>query len=379
MDFPFPLMISSQKQNKQLPIIPILQSMKRIFTTIQKEAGRLMLLSILACAITSCDSILDFDDGDCTIEYRVKFKYDYNMKYADAFKNEVNTVTLYAFDDDGNFIYQHTEEGNKLKADDYSMKIDIEPGNYHLVAWAGVNDKSFAIPLMEIGESTLNDLTVKTNRETATRGSDDTYIVSGDNHKLSPLWHAESRKVVLTRSAREQVITLSLTKNTNNIRIILQQTGSKTINVEDFDFSITDDNGWMDCHNNLLKDDMLKYLPFYRTSGTVDEETTRTEGEEEDPVMSVAVAQITTARLMADKKAILRITNKKNGKTVLAIPLIEYLLLTKSQEHVIDNQEYLDRQDEYSMTFFLDENQTWLKTTIIINGWTIRLNEIEDL
>ena len=151
--------------------------MKRIFTTIQKEAGRLMLLSILACAITSCDSILDFDDGDCTIEYRVKFKYDYNMKYADAFKNEVNTVTLYAFDDDGNFIYQHTEEGNKLKADDYSMKIDIEPGNYHLVAWAGVNDKSFAIPLMEIGESTLNDLTVKTNRETATRGSDDTYIV----------------------------------------------------------------------------------------------------------------------------------------------------------------------------------------------------------
>ena len=148
--------------------------MKRIFTTIQKEAGRLMLLSILACAITSCDSILDFDDGDCTIEYRVKFKYDYNMKYADAFKNEVNTVTLYAFDDDGNFIYQHTEEGNKLKADDYSMKIDIEPGNYHLVAWAGVNDKSFAIPLMEIGESTLNDLTVKTNRETATRGSDDT-------------------------------------------------------------------------------------------------------------------------------------------------------------------------------------------------------------
>lgn len=338
-----------------------------------------MLLSILACAITSCDSILDFDEGDCTVEYHVKFKYDYNMKYADAFKNEVNTVTLYAFDDDGNFVYQHTEEGDILKVDDYSMKIDIEPGNYHLIAWAGLNNKSFAIPLMEIGESTLNDLTVKTNRKTATRSSDDAYIVSGDNYKLSPLWHAESHKVALTRSAREQVITLSLTKNTNNIRIILQQAGSKAINVEEFDFSITDDNGWMDCHNNLLEDDMLKYLPFYRTSGIVDEGTTRADGEEEGPVMSVAVAQITTARLMADKKAILRITNKETGKSVLAIPLIEYLLLTKSQEHVIDDQEYLDRQDEYSMTFFLDESQTWLKTTIIINGWTIRLNDIEDL
>lgn len=354
--------------------------MKRIFTNIQR-AGRLMLLGVLACTtFTSCDSILDFEEGDCTVEYRIKFKYDYNMKYADAFANEVNTVTVYAFDDDGNFVYQHTEEGDLLKVDDYSMKIDIEPGNYHLIAWAGLNNKSFAIPLMATGESTLDDLTVKTNREAAVRGSDDTYIVSGDNHKLSPLWHAEKQKVALTRSEREQVITLSLTKNTNNIRVILQQSGSSAINADDFDFSITDDNGWMDCHNDLLEDDMLKYLPFYRTSGIVEEDTpTRADSDEEGPIMSVAVAQITTARLMADKHSILRITNKETGKAVLAIPLTEYLLLTKSQEHVIGDQEYLDRQDEYSMTFFLDENQTWLKTTIIINGWTIRLNDIDDL
>ena len=75
--------------------------MKRIFTTIQKEAGRLMLLTVLAATIASCDSVLEFDEGDCTVEYRVKFKYDYNMKYANAFANEVKTVTLYAFDDQG--------------------------------------------------------------------------------------------------------------------------------------------------------------------------------------------------------------------------------------------------------------------------------------
>lgn len=381
MGLPFPLIFLLRNKTNNYQLSQYFKSMKRIFTTIQKEAGRLMLLSVLACTIASCDSILDFDEGDCTVEYRIKFKYDYNMKYADAFKNEVDRVTLYAFDDDGNFVYLNTEEGDKLNTDDYSMKVDIEPGDYNLIAWAGVNDKSFAIPLMVKGESTLDDLTVKTNRLPGTRGSDGTYIVSGDNYKLSALWHAESKKVAFTRSGggRDQVITLSLTKNTNNIRIILQQAGTQAINVEDFDFSITDDNGWMDCHNNLLKDDMLKYLPFYRTSGVVDEATTRADDQEEGPVMSVAVAQITTARLMADKKAILRITNKKTEKTVLAIPLIEYLLLTKSQEHMIDDQEYLDRQDEYSMTFFLDENQTWLKTTIIINGWTIRLNDIEEL
>lgn len=378
MGNPFPPLF--KKWSKQQTILlNSNRSMKRIFTNIQKEASKLLLLTVLAGATASCDSILDFEEGDCTVEYRVKFKYDYNMKYANAFANEVKTVTLYAFDNDGNFVYQRTEEGDILKADDYSMKVDIEPGDYHLVAWAGLDDKSFAVPLLTIGESDIEELTVKTNRLSGTRAADGSYIVLGDNYKLSSLWHAETKKVALTRSGRNQVITMSLTKNTNNIRVILQQVGTKPINVDNFDFSITDDNGWMNYQNKLLKDDMLKYIPFYRTSGQVEtEHGTRADGSDEgESVTSVAVAQITTARLMADKKAILRITQKETGETVLAIPLIEYLLLTKGEGHEIGNQEYLDRQDEYNMTFFLNENDTWMNATIIINGWTIRLNDTE--
>ena len=46
--------------------------MKRILTTIQKEANKILLLTVLAGAMASCDSILDFEEGDCSIEYRVK-------------------------------------------------------------------------------------------------------------------------------------------------------------------------------------------------------------------------------------------------------------------------------------------------------------------
>ena len=63
--------------------------MKRILTIIQKEASKLLLLTVLAGAMVSCDSVLDYEQGDCTVEYRVRFKYDYNMKFADAFANEV--------------------------------------------------------------------------------------------------------------------------------------------------------------------------------------------------------------------------------------------------------------------------------------------------
>ncbi|WP_303072535.1 hypothetical protein [Bacteroides fluxus] len=53
--------------------------MKRLLTTIQKTArGILLLTTVLAGAMASCDSVLDFEEGDCSIEYQVKFKYDYN-------------------------------------------------------------------------------------------------------------------------------------------------------------------------------------------------------------------------------------------------------------------------------------------------------------
>ena len=65
--------------------------------TIQKEANKILLLTVLAGAMASCDSVLDYNEGDCSIEYLVKFKYDYNMEKVDAFAQEVRAVTLYAF------------------------------------------------------------------------------------------------------------------------------------------------------------------------------------------------------------------------------------------------------------------------------------------
>ena len=70
--------------------------MKRILTTIQKRVNKILLLAVLAGAMASCDSVLDYNEGDCSIKYLVKFKYDYNMEKVDAFAQEVRTVTLYA-------------------------------------------------------------------------------------------------------------------------------------------------------------------------------------------------------------------------------------------------------------------------------------------
>ena len=96
------------------------------------------LLAIWGVTMVSCSNILDEEVVDCSVEYRVKFKYDHNMKFADAFANEVRSVTLYAFDQDGKFVYQRTEQGDILGEDGYTMPVEVEAGDYRFVTWAGL-------------------------------------------------------------------------------------------------------------------------------------------------------------------------------------------------------------------------------------------------
>lgn len=345
--------------------------MKRLVTILQKAASQLLLSAVLAGAMASCDSVLDHEEGDCTVKYQVRFKYDYNMKFANAFANEVKTVTLYAFDENGQLIYQKIEEGNMLKEEDYSMQVDIQPGEYHLIAWAGLNDESFAVPLLSPGSSDIDELTVKTNRTTQTRANGEGENLV--NKKLAPLWHGESvRAFTRSGNGKDNTITIDLVKNTNILRIVLHQLGQENIDIDKFDFAIYDDNGWMNYDNTLLKDELLTYKPYSTNTGT----TTRATADGGNTPIAVATAELSVARLIADKNPMLRITNKDTNEVIIQVSLIEYIRLLKmSQYSTMSDQEYLDREDEYSMTFFLDKDMTWLKTQIIINGWTIRLND----
>ena len=168
--------------------------MKRTLTTIQKKASKVLLLAILAGAITSCDSVLNYNE-DCDIEYCVKFKYDYNMEEVDVFAEQVRTVSLYAFDENNNLVYLKTDEGEQLGDGNYVMNVDIDPSQYRLIVWAGLNDESFAYPLLYPNQSNIEELNVKTFRKQATRSHTEEekgqYIVESSLHSL---WHSEVKK-----------------------------------------------------------------------------------------------------------------------------------------------------------------------------------------
>lgn len=332
----------------------------------------MLLLASLSMATTSCDKILDEENVDCSTEYRVKFKYDKNMKFADAFANEVKSVTLYAFNEDGTFAFQSTEQGDVLSEDGYSMQVEVEPGDYNLVAWGGLEgEESFAVPVLRQGVSTIDDLNCKMNREHISRAADGSAYVNED---LKPLFHGLVQKQSFGRAATQQVITVELTKNTNNVRIILQHLSGENVDVSKFTFTIEDENGFMNYDNKLLDDEELTYYAWRTDSGTADMDNT--DGTRATTSVGVAIAELTVARLVKENKPILTITNEE-GEKVLSIPLIDYALLVKGYyNRNMTDQEYLDRQDEYNMTFFLDENDHWASSSIIINSWKVVLDDV---
>lgn len=313
-----------------------------------------LLLIVLISAFTACS--MHDDRTDCPEECHLRFKYDYNMKFANAFTNEVKQVAVYIFDDKGHFVKMKTEEGDVLKANDYYMKLDVTPGKYHLVTWAGMDGESFTTEGLTAGVSTLSDLKValkKTGQES--------------NKDLHPLWHGEIKELTVTGVFQEE--TVSLVKDTHRIRIVLQQINGVPVDNKAFRFEITDDNSLINYDNSFIPSGEITYRPYATGQNTVGD----------TPPVTTAYAELHTSRLMVNSKSRLRIIDAKDNSIVVDIPLVAYLMLTEMEGHKdkMTAQEYLDRQDEYSLIFFLDDNLAWLKIQVIINGWTVRFNNSE--
>ena len=93
--------------------------------------------------------------------------------------------------------------------------------------------------------------------------------------------------------------------------------------------------------------------------------------------IGVAMAELTVGRLVKGRRPILNVYNT-HGVRVISIPLIDYALLIKGHYNsTMSDQEYMDRQDEYNMTFFLDKEDRWVSSSILINSWRVILDDID--
>ena len=334
--------------------------------------GRVLVTLPIAGFFSSCELVRD-DLAECpSPSLELRFVYDYNMEFANAFHKQVDCLSAYFFDADGQLVAVEKVTDTALLADEnYRMKPQLPEGDYHVVAYGGMECEhaSFSPTSMTEG-SLLNDLHVQLNPAC---------LIDNERFRLHNHYYGAAD---FTVSLKEDTrATVEMMRNTNSIQVALQHTNGTPVDCNDFIFEITDDNNDFDHENSLLPTGEITYKPW-----NTDNRTTGTTGEPDNSDWSAAVAQFTTSRLVkptaANNKQTasrLHVRRVKDGETVFSIPLVNYILLFKHDNSGagldgMSDQEYLDRENAWNFVFFLDQEGMWIRSRLIINDWEVRMN-----
>ena len=239
------------------------------------------------------------------------------------------------------------------------MRLDLAAGNYRFVAYGGMacDKSSFSFVQTPAAGMKHGDLRAALDEDCLT--------VPARKNLHGMYWGELS--MATADMYGEGVV--EMMKNTNNIRIVLQQMNGDPVDDKDFEFRITDDNTLFGADNDLISNGTVTYTPWAQGQAS----TGVTDDERE---VVVAYAELSTSRLMTKNSPKLIVTRKEDGVNVIDIPLIRYLLLLKSDLYAqMPSQEFLDRKSEWSLIFFLDKSGAWIRTYIKINDWTVRIND----
>lgn len=316
------------------------------------------LVALMTLGLVSCEYIHE-DLKPC--DHYLHFTYTHNMKFADAFQHELvcqeeaKTAELFIFDGDGKFLSSQSLPTETLQEN--RIRLNLDPGKYKLLAWAGLNDTDYTWTKPAAGESMDEWLmSVRQDKGVVAR-------------ELSGLFQGTLELTI--PSGGETDTEFPLVKNTNKIRLALIDANSGTgLQADDFTILATTHNGDLNAQNQPVADEAVLWKPYLQQVETVAD----TEG---GTAMQAVVAELNTMRLMESSQTSLQLSHKGEEAPFLQVDLTDFLLLTQMESHDLDAQEYLDRQDEYTIVVYLDIVDGKAHCLeIIVNDWTIRLDDV---
>lgn len=342
----------------------------------------MVILSMLA--LTSC---VKDDTDDCGLN--IRFRYIYNVKNADAFQHEVKSIQLFVFDENGKFIRSYQDDAKQFEAS-YSMRIrDLKAGKYTLVCMArseqdvDEDNQEFQIARLAKGD----DIEKLTAHLDADEGIND--------HQFAHLYIGKS---TLQYSGNPQDATIHLMKCSNSYRIILLPTHAyANLDANHYDIKIENGNRWLDHKGDLLPtpvatgEENVTHKPYHieiatnggnsteqniNGSNSREQNINGSEILKEEKKDIALIYDLSSARLFRDDNTHLVITDKRSGKTVFdhSLPWLLSLYGGAQRHPKWEDQEYLDRQDHYTLTFYVDEGQDYhLQAKLKVNGWVLNL------
>ena len=338
--------------------------MKAMNRYIRKTARLMLCLLTSAATLASC---IYEDEVPCPVELR--FVYDYNMEFADAFPHRVRDLQLYIFGQDGTLL-----DTRRATAPDggfgetYRMNLqDLPAGTYTFLAWATDNaeaaTKAYAFEPITTTRAALADLGLGIHPDAAE------YC----DLTLPDLWHGLLRDFTITGQEPAQA-TIHLVQDVKRFRVMLQRADGQRLATADYAFSITADNARLDYDNSILPSNAPTiYTPYSLEEANVANGRTTTGS------LHALVGELNTLRLDATAPARFRVSHTAEGRDLFDLDLIHYLELMRLDRHAgMPLQEYLDRENTWNVIFVIggDAGSKHL-LSIQINQWIMVFNETE--
>lgn len=302
--------------------------------------------------ITSCTWVKDEADN-CPYGFWLNLHYTYNIMDVEAAPEYISEVSVYIYDADGNYVSRLDVPQPVLKANGHRVRVEGLPeGDYQFVVWSGIGDKAYAIS----GDRSTMDQFSLSLAQTGSRVSS----------RLPDLYYGMLQTVHFDDSYVTHDVYMM--KNTNQLAcLVVPMSDDATVSPEDFDMKVVSANGVMDVHNMLVSDEVITYEPFVRNAVTFD--------DADYGKLNGVSFNISTLRLMEDKDCRLILEKKDTGEPVFNISFPEYIgmigTLYTNLGRQLTVQEYLDRQDFYTLVFFLSSDLNQL-VQLQVNSWRLR-------
>ena len=319
-----------------------------------------VLVLLCLAGLASCDYI---HDELPLCRHTLRFVYRHNIKHADAFAYEMENqeaaknVRLYIYSAEGKFLSSRLIEGEELKKNEVDLS-ELDPGDYRLLAWAGLNAQDYTWTEPAPGSS-IDDFRMSVQM-----------VENRVDRELSGLFQGELEYTIPVGGTTDTEF--PLVKNTNKIRFLLIDANRGTKLTSDaFDFAVTTTNGDLDAHNEPVSPTRITWLPYLQQV-----EEVKASGNETTKYEAVCT-ELNMLRLIDNNTGTLRIRYASEKTPFINVSLTELLKLTQIASHKLPGQEYLDRQDEYVITAYVDiVGGRAHCLEVIVDDWIVRLEDL---
>ena len=302
--------------------------------------------------ITSCTWVED-DVDNCPYGFWLNLHYTYNILDVEAAPEYISEVAVYVYDADGNYVSRLDVPQSVLKANGHRVRVEGLPeGDYQFVVWSGIGNSTYAV---SGDRGALNQFRLSLAQPELKVAS-----------CLPDLYYGKLQTVHYDDSY--VLHDVYMMKNTNQLAcLVVPMSDDATLSPDDYDMKVVTANSVMDAHNMLVSDNEMTYEPFVRNSVTFE--------DAEYGELNGVSFNISTLRLMEDKDCRLILEKKDSGETIFNISFPEYIgmigTLYTNLGRQLTVQEYLDRQDFYTIVFFLSSDLNQL-VQLQVNSWRLR-------